>query len=111
MWPDPLSGGGSGGDDSPAPPSRSKAIKCEFCESTLAPSSGDVLRVSEKAKGFREQDETIAKLQKDLKASETRNKELEGTVETLRQEIEDAKRPRSQGAPPSDPPHARGLIL
>lgn len=76
--------GGRGNPPPPPDPNRPRKITCEFCECELG-SSGEYKKLSDKAKGFRKAEETIA--------------DLEGTISTLRQEIEDLKAKGGGSAP------------
>jgi hypothetical protein len=70
----------------PAQPERKGKITCEFCECQLT-SAGEVLKFSDKAKAHRTSDEKIT--------------ELEGTIETLRHELETL---RAAHPPQTEPP-------
>jgi len=100
--PDPLNT-----PDSPQPspaPRSPKTVTCGFCGTRLTP-EGDALKLSEEAKGYRDAAEIID-------AGKKKIRELEGTIETLRLEIETLK--RVPDAPPDTPPAPeprRGLYL
>lgn len=71
---DPLAGGG-GGNNNPDPP-RTRKLKCEFCDTELA-TSGDYLKLSDKAKK--------------LRGLEEANEKQEAIITSLRTEIETLK--------------------
>ena len=56
-------------------PKEGKRISCDFCKCSLSP-SGDVLKMSDLAKGLRDSADTIEKLQAQLKAAVEENKAL-----------------------------------
>jgi DNA repair exonuclease SbcCD ATPase subunit len=59
---DVIDAGGGGNTPPPPPdPGRPRKITCEFCECDLG-NSGEYKKLSDKAKGFREAEETIEKL-------------------------------------------------
>lgn len=66
------------------PEPRPRKITCEFCECELG-SSGEYKKLSDKAKKFRESEEII--------------EDLEGTIATLRGEIEDLKNAAREHSP------------
>lgn len=87
-------------DESPtsgAPGSESggKKHKCEFCDCTLT-GSGEVFKMSEKAKGFSKLEDKIEQLQSEKTS-------LEGTIETLRAEIADLKTKLEAASAGNDP--------
>jgi len=64
-----------GREEAPATPKEGKRISCDFCKCSLSP-SGDVLKMSDHAKGLRDSNDTIEKLQAQLKAAVEENKAL-----------------------------------
>ena len=82
----------------PPQPRRPKNVTCSFCGSQLD-SEGTYVKLGAEAKTFRDTADTIERLKHE-------NKNLDGTVETLRQDIEKLKAP---GAPPEPEPIARGF--
>lgn len=54
---DPTGGNPGGGE-----PSAPRKVRCEFCECVIAPQSGDVVRMSDKARAFRDSESKIAAL-------------------------------------------------
>ena len=56
---DPLLPGDSALPPDPSPAPRRSKIQCEFCECDLVAASGDVLKMSEKAKAFRGLQESL----------------------------------------------------
>jgi hypothetical protein len=77
-------------DPDPAPPTpptptpgRATRITCDFCGCSLAP-SGDVLRMSEEAKAFRDGADEIERLQAVIST-------LESQVSTLTRERDEAR--------------------
>lgn len=77
------------------PPVRGSKLVCEFCGCALAP-SGDVLKVSARAREIREQDETIRDLKADLAAAET-------AADTYRSALERAERERDAALSAAQP--------
>lgn len=77
-----------------APEPRAKKITCEFCKCKLT-QDGEILNMSEDARKMRDASDEHAKA---IKALETEKKNLEGTVETLRAEIEDLKNRPAPGS-------------
>jgi hypothetical protein len=78
------------GDPPPAPPEPSRYLKCDFCECQLT-KNGEVYRVSEKAREYRDEkekhikqvaklDEEIAKLREDLTKKETELAQLRASA-------------------------------
>ncbi len=68
----------------PRPPERPSKITCQFCECVLVSANGDVLRMSEVAKAYRDQSDKIEQLgqqltdtRDELAAARTRIGELE----------------------------------
>jgi hypothetical protein len=91
---DPLIDPGGNRGSQPEP-TRTRKIKCEFCECELG-ASGEYMRLSEKAKGLRKAEETIEELNKELGRTRT--------------ELEELKR-QHQPAPRAANGEVRGLTL
>jgi hypothetical protein len=82
---------------------RSKKLVCGFCGSSLT-AEGDCLRLSAEAKAFRDAADRIEQLNAE-------KVKLEGTIATLRDEIETLKRPTEPAGPHSSPSTRGGLRL
>jgi hypothetical protein len=58
-----------------------KKVTCEFCESTIAPTTGDVLKLSDKAKGFRDLEAENKRLKSELSAEKQAHDLLKARLE------------------------------
>jgi hypothetical protein len=58
-----------------------KKVACEFCESTIAPSSGDVIKLSDKAKGFRDLETENKKLKDELAEEKRQHEQTKARLE------------------------------
>ncbi len=48
------------------PPARTSKLRCEFCKCELSPTSGEYVKLSDEAKAFRKQDDTIETLRAEI---------------------------------------------
>ena len=80
-----------GDDDPPDPtPAPRRNLKCEFCGCSLS-AHGEVLKLSEQAKSWRDGDGQADKLQKQIAAHET-------TIADLKTKLETASKPPARSA-------------
>ena len=56
----------TGGNPTPDEREPKRKVTCEFCESTIAPASGDVIKLSDKAKAFRDLEAENKRLKNEL---------------------------------------------
>jgi len=71
----------------PAPAREGRGCTCEFCGCTLTP-RGEVLRMGDKAKEFRDTEEKLEKLRKDVSAAEGRAVEAERKAQDAERKLE-----------------------
>ena len=87
---------GAPGSEPPTEPRGPRKITCEFCESSLTP-TGDMLKMSDRAKSLRDLEMKVQKLERE-------KTELEGTIQTLRDEAERRGAPAPAPASGEDAP-------
>jgi hypothetical protein len=71
-----------GNGNVPPPPARHERLTCEYCECTLT-SKGEVLRMSDKAKTFRDHDDVLIKRDRRIAELETQVEEHKRQIAAL----------------------------